>query len=291
MDSDRALLLIRFVGPLVVWLGCGVAAALPATVPPATQIGAMEEPELAEARSAALSGHLEASRRAVLTRLQSLGESLYVRAPDRAARVFVNAYVFGQGSGTLLRAAESCQRAGMNYEALALFQHLARVAPAVLSADLEQRISGLRARLEDDEANIVLVAKEHINAADQSFLAGDFVTSWEELSLVYVMLPQLHRLLFNMAQSYRRAGRSAEAYATYVQFLRADPQSELRQEALGYLREVRLVAFPPPLHRRPWFIGLLGTASAGILAGIITIVVTNVPRYPDVQGGIQPIRF
>lgn len=291
MDSARLPLSIRLVVPLVTWLSVGAAFAQPAALPEATMSGAGEEAELAAARSAAVSGRMEASRRAVITQLQSLGESLYVRAPDRAAKVFANAYVFGQSSEMLLRAAESCQRAGMSYEALALFQHLARVAPTVLSVDLEQRIGELRARLEDVESNVVLTAKEHMRAADQCFRSADFVTAWEELSLVYAMRPQLPRLLFNVAQAYRRAGRSEEAYLTYVKFLRADPQSDWRQEVVAYLRELRLVAFPPPIYRRPWFIGLLSAASAGVLAGIATIAATNVPRYPDVQGGIQPIRF
>jgi tetratricopeptide (TPR) repeat protein len=72
--------------------------------------------------------------------------------------------------------------------------------------------------------------KEYISRATQYFGAGEYDKAIDDYRAAY-QLKQLPTLLFNIAQAQRKAGRYAEALATYERFLKDDPKSSLVPEA------------------------------------------------------------
>ena len=74
--------------------------------------------------------------------------------------------------------------------------------------------------------------REIIESATKHYQAGDYDTAASEYFAAYEKKP-LPALLFNVAQSHRKAGRTEEALALYERFLREDPKSTLAPEAEG----------------------------------------------------------
>lgn len=72
----------------------------------------------------------------------------------------------------------------------------------------------------------------------QHFQKKEFLQAAEELHTAYAIEPK-PLLLFNIGQSYRRAGRAQEALAAYERFIHDEPTSPLRPEAEGYCNDMR----------------------------------------------------
>jgi tetratricopeptide (TPR) repeat protein len=81
------------------------------------------------------------------------------------------------------------------------------------------------------------LADTYVARAGALFKAGKHVESAEELRKAYLVRPKV-LYLFNMAQAYRLGSRPREALALYREFLDKEPQSPLRAEAKGYVRDM-----------------------------------------------------
>lgn len=277
-------ILLFAIFPALCW-SCNIAAATPLPAP-TDQADGLAPPET----DVPLRRWLASHRQQEVSRLNQKGEELYEGASEQAAVLFANAYALGHMPISLRRAADSCLRAGLDVEALALYQNLTmQEADPDSKAELDVRIAGLRAQVMYDSAIVTQVTKGYVRRGIDSVRSGDFRSAWEAFSLAYSMSPEpLPRLLFNIGQAYRRAGRAEVACLSYSRFLTEDPHSELRKEALAYLQELRAVAFAPPLRRRPWFIGLLTAASVGLTTGIIALTLTLVPKpLPTTLGSLS----
>src|SRR5262249_39636099 len=112
----------------------------------------------------------------------------------------------------------------------------------------------------------------------------------EEFALAY-SFKRLPRMLFNIAQAYRRAGHSEDAYLSYARFLEEDPNTPLTKEVSGYQNELRPIAFKPPLHKRAWFWGVMGAATAVIVAGSVGVGTALTPKDPPTDLETMTISF
>lgn len=149
---------------------------------------------------------------------------------------------------------------------------------------------GLRASLNLVEPYPV---KQEIERGHLLFQGGRFEAAAEAYAMLYAARPQLVRVLFNVAQAFRRARKEREALAFYRRYLRAEPQSPLRQEVQGYVGELSALLTaralseaprpaPKPVYRRPWFWVLLGLTTAGVATAIgLGVTVGNQPPPPQ----------
>jgi tetratricopeptide (TPR) repeat protein len=82
------------------------------------------------------------------------------------------------------------------------------------------------------------VAREHYSAAVTHFNLGEYADAAEEFRAVYKISPQ-PVILYDAAQSYRLANRSAEALTLYESFLRESPNAPVRAEVERRIAELR----------------------------------------------------
>lgn len=80
--------------------------------------------------------------------------------------------------------------------------------------------------------------RELIESATRSYQAGDYDKAASEYFAAYEKKP-LAALLFNVAQSHRKAGRPQEALTLYERFLKEDPKSTLVPEAEAHATAMR----------------------------------------------------
>ncbi len=80
--------------------------------------------------------------------------------------------------------------------------------------------------------------RELIENATKLYQAGDYDRAASEYFAAYEKKP-LPALLFNVAQSHRKAGHLTEALALYERFLKEDPKSTLAPEAEAHATAVR----------------------------------------------------
>lgn len=135
--------------------------------------------------------------------------------------------------------------------------------------------------------------KQEIERGHLLFQSGRFEAAAEAYAMLYAARPQLVRVLFNVAQAFRRARKEREALAFYRRYLRAEPQSPLRQEVQGYVGELSALLAaralseaprpsPKPVYRRPWFWVLLGVTTAGVATAIgLGVTLGNQPPPPQ----------
>lgn len=79
---------------------------------------------------------------------------------------------------------------------------------------------------------------EYALRASQLFQSGQYEQAVDELRKAYQLEPK-PLLLFNMAQVWRRANQYKRALKRYEEFLQADPQSPMRAETEGYMRDMK----------------------------------------------------
>jgi tetratricopeptide (TPR) repeat protein len=161
------------------------------------------------------------------------------------------------------------------------------------------------------EASPPSTLQGHINAGVRLFAEGRYDEAILAFTEAYRMRP-IPRLLFNIAQSHRKAGRPKEALEAYEQFLREETQdTTLRTEAEGYLAQVRADLAPPPppppppaaisapapvrppprppLRRRGWFIAVVSVTAAALAGTAIGLGVgLRDPAPPTTLGTIDP---
>src|SRR5262249_29608593 len=88
-----------------------------------------------------------------------------------------------------------------------------------------------------------------------------------DYSIAYA-LQDLPRLLFNMAQAYRRLGQTERAFLMYQRFLVADPTTTLRRETEGYIAELRLLTALQGPQRQPRPTWRIATGAAALTLGL-----------------------
>lgn len=133
----------------------------------------------------------------------------------------------------LFNLAQACREAGRDAEALELYQTtLKETTDDAAKEDCERHIETLRKRLSDaadQKAAQALLSKDYAGA----------VRSWET-AYKYSQQPTP---LFHIAESYRMAGRKAEAIAAYGRFLSAGPSHpsvpEATEQMVSLQAEVR----------------------------------------------------
>lgn len=144
------------------------------------------------------------------------------------------------------------------------------------------------------------LARAHVQQARVLFGSGQYDKAITELEAAYRLRPNSN-YLFSIAQCHRRAGRNRVAYGAYERFLRADPNTALRQETQNYMTELLIVIRQEeaqererkrPVWRKPWFWGAVaGSAAAAALAlgiglgvGLKEDTQTVIVRFPGSDG-------
>jgi hypothetical protein len=241
---------------------------------------------------AALLHRLDSTRKELVSQHLQSARRLSGQHQDLAAvRSLAAAYVYHPDPEVLLQLALACRRAELDHEAAAAYQQLLAAAPeAPHRATIEEELKTLAEKIEDMETSVPQRLREHLDSAKRAFQIGQFTVAAQEYSLVYA-LKALPRLLFNIAQSHRRAGHMQEAYLAYMRFLEQEPQTPLRKETNGYLSEIRPVAFGKPVHRRPWFWAVVGAAATTVIVVTAGGVVGAQRRDPATDGGTFQISF
>lgn len=206
------------------------------------------------------------------------------RRYGRAVSLLALAYAYTPSPDTLLPLAEVSLAAGYDAMALSLYTQLSENRPLLLSpAEVDEVLSQLRSRVDTAPVPIMTSQeqRQYLGSAKGYFTDGRFEQAAEASATAYAVAP-FPRILFNIAQSYRREGRTEAAYYFYRRHLDEEPTSPLRTETLGYLRELRGLAFSTPLYRRPWLWAVVGTATAALVAGIVVGVRVE---HPPVDWG------
>lgn len=167
------------------------------------------------------------------------------------------------------------------------------------------------------------LVSERIARGRELFAKGRYTEAAAILIEVHAVDAQpIH--LFNISQSYRRAGLLDEATARYNQFLSVAPQHAHAAEARSYLREIEVLRVERqradqrarelaatrsalrteqerlevlrrqrPLHKRAWFwVVLGGTLTAAALAGAVGgVLASQKPKLPETDTGFVDFAF
>lgn len=237
---------------------------------------------------------VERLRKQESDRLQRESERLIAsRQYSRAVRSIAAAYAYRREPSFLFSLARACRKADLDVEAYGAYQsYLSSLGDgdSAVRATVEDELRTLQAKLEEPELAVPLRMREHLESAKRRFQSESFAAAAEDYALAYALKP-LPRLLFNMAQSHRRAGRMSTAYLLYAQYLEDQPNSPLRKETLSYLAELRPLAFQSPLVKRPWFWGVMLTATALVVAGSAGLAVATRRSDVPVDSGPYVLTF
>jgi hypothetical protein len=97
-----------------------------------------------------------------------------------------------------------------------------------------------------------LSASERVSRSKAFFESGLAHYNLDEYAAALTAFEEGYRLkplplfLFNIAQAHRKLGNTAKAIEFYRRFLTQDPNSPLRAETLGYLKDLEHPTTPPP---------------------------------------------
>lgn len=131
--------------------------------------------------------------------------------------------------------------------------------------------------------------RAEIDRSHQLFKSGLFRESADAYALLYVMRPDLPQSLFNIGQALRRAGEHEPALTFYRRYLDVEPQTSLRAEVEGYIRELtallsahdQLGRKPTPVYKKAWFWLTIGSAVAVTTAVVVGVTIgTRSPAPP-----------
>lgn len=286
-------------------VGAGTSAApQPSAVPeptpqaaPGSQ-GSTKRAPVAEVPEAAwLAGraaHVAAFRRVGHTQLRDQARKWTAkREYAQALRLQATAYLLQENTATRIEMARSARGGELDADAFIIYSSLRKETSEEASPEeIEDELRSLRIKLDDgdEDLRVAQAVRRHLDQAKRRYQSGQYDTAAGEYALAYVLRP-LPRVLFNVAQAQRRAGHPEEAALLYLRFVQEDPDSPYRREALGYLTELKRIAFVFPLSRRPWFWVVIGTGIAALAATVAGIAVAAQPRLPPTDGGTQVLHF
>ncbi len=139
----------------------------------------------------------------------------------------------------------------------------------------------------------------HIEHCHQLFLSGKFRESADAYAMLWLHRPDLLQALFNMGQALRRAGEHEPALMFYRRFLLADPQTNLRAEVEGYIRELSALLAakdlagrkPTPVHKKAWFWVTIASAvvvTTAVVVGVTLGVRSTPPPTPTPEEVLGP---
>lgn len=189
------------------------------------------------------------------------------------AHAYSLAYAFTPLHGVLIRVGQALLKAGQRTAAEIVFLRLLAENPEpLLRSQATALLQQLRSGSEPKELDTAAEVKTYIERGKEAFRLGRYQDTLAAYSTAYAM-QELPRLLFNMAQAFRRLGQSERAYLMYHRFLQADPQTTLRRETEGYIAELRLLttlAGPQYAPRPKWRIAT-GVATLGVGVGLLSL--------------------
>lgn len=137
-------------------------------------------------------------------------------------------------------------------------------------------------------------ALPHIVAGNALFKEEKYAEAAVELRKAYALDPK-PKLLFNIASAQRRAGQLREAQATYREYLKVEPQGELKDKAEAHIASLDTAIAEQdrrfkPFYKRAWFWGVVGgvVVAAGLGVGL---GIGLKPSPPKTDLGILLLQF
>ncbi len=192
---------------------------------------------------------------------------------DLAADAWALAYAVSPDPAMLLNLAEACRNGSKPREAFALFQRFLQEDPGTArKAEIEVHSRLLLSSL-GDPANVraIRLAQEHVQLGVAAYGRQDYTEATREFTLAYALSPTPD-LLYNLANSRRKADAVAEALLLYERYLKSTNATTQRSSAESY-REQMVVA----LRRQ-----------APVPPKVVDPPTAPVPPTPPVEASVQP---
>ncbi len=178
---------------------------------------------------------------------------------DQAIEKYSGAYALRRRPPLLFNIAQVHRKAGRTAEALKFYEDFLREDPqSELAPEVQTYVKALRnsdqSTREVNDAPTATAAptdnflgsqedrlrlfRQHIDTAAVKTKAGDYEAAAGEYWSAYALKPQ-KIIIFNVAQSFRKAGRWAEALTLFQRYLRDEPGSPLTGEVEAYISEAQ----------------------------------------------------
>lgn len=183
----------------------------------------------------------EQSKKLATEARQLVAQHRYVRA--RA--LFSLSYAYSPSPETLHPLAEISRSAGFELDAFSIYSRLKEAPPRGLTTSEVEEILGTLRDGADAHAPALIASaqlRERLDIANHFFQVGLYSQSAEASAIAYSLIP-FPRILFNVAQAYRRNQQPEAAYYFYRRHVEEDPTSPWRKEAIGYMCELVGQAF------------------------------------------------
>ena len=157
----------------------------------------------------------------------------------RAADAWSLAYAVSPDPAMLLNLAEACRNGSRPREAYALFQRFMQEDPGTArKAELEAQSRLLLSSL-GDPANVraIRLAQDHVQLGVAGYGRQDYTEATREFALAYALSPTPD-LLYNLANSRRKADSVAEALLLYERYLKSTNATTQRSSAESYREQM-----------------------------------------------------
>lgn len=177
---------------------------------------------------------------------------------DAAVRAFLAAYAIEPQPSLLFNVAQVYRKAGKPSDALSYYERYLQQAPnSELTAKVREYVAALQASRKVDTPSASLergtpsseifqgsaeeraaLFRKSIESAGASYQAEDFQAAAAAYWTAYTLNPHPN-ILFNVAQSYRKANRLHEALTLYQRYLQQAPEAPNASLVQGYVAEVQ----------------------------------------------------
>lgn len=275
------------------WVLCLGLRATPAQA----QTPAVPTPQVS--MSAGERSRVEALVRAEADRLRrAAANQVALQRYERACYVLAAAQALAPDPAAYVQVGRTCQRAEHPQEARLLLDLLDD--PPAHAGPRDEAYEAWRSEMANIEAvdafQRVRLLREHTQSAQQAYdheaprLAADI------LSLLVLLAPDARsRILYNLAQCYRRMKQYEVAFALYERaslvttsnWGSAEQERVLAEQAM---QELLTTALKPSLLRRPWFLTTVALSAATLVA-VTAIVARYLPNRTDTDAGYGTLRF
>lgn len=158
---------------------------------------------------------------------------------ERATYLWALAYAVSPDSAMLLNLAEACRNGARPREAYALLQRFLQEDPGTArKTEIEAQSRLLLASLGDpSNVRALRLAQEHVQLGVTAYGTQDYNEATREFTLAYALSPTPD-LLYNLANSQRKAESVAEALLLYEQYLKGTNATTQRGSAEVYRAEM-----------------------------------------------------